>query len=67
MTEAIVRAAVHIIKAAACIADLFALAFAAPILALLRRELPSLHLPGSGTSAATVDGANLKVIGKAVS
>ena len=67
LTEALIRAFIHVVKAAVCVADLIALAFAAPIFALLRRELPSLHLPGSGASGASGDRTDLKAIGGAAS
>jgi hypothetical protein len=58
--EASVRAFIRVLKAAVCVADLIALAFAAPIYALLRRNLPSLHLGG-------VVESQLKAIGSSAS
>jgi hypothetical protein len=67
ITEVLIRAFIRVVKSAVCVADVIALAFAAPVFALLRRELPSLHLPGSSSSGANADGVALKVIARTAS
>lgn len=67
IAEALIRALIHVLKSAVCVVDLVALAFAAPVFALQRRELPSLHLPDSGPLASSGDGTALKVIERVAS